>query len=365
MGQRVNASGQASEIVGIQYLRGIAALAVVVHHVLEEIRVSATGRLVPEWIVVGGASGVDIFFVISGFIMLYVSFPPDRPAARPLKFLARRATRIYPFYWVCCLLVIALGAIGFFSSKDFSPGTVAYAFALLPFSSLLVVSWTLSYELFFYLVFAIGLLSRSPMWSAAAATVMLIGLFGISLMVIPPGTALRFLADPIVFEFVLGLFVGLAYLRFRERMVMPLWVGMIGLAVMMISPALVDLNHTGGLDGWSRFLCWGLPSVLVIMAALRYEKPSGAAGRMGEFVGDASYAIYLTHPFALVAYAWSLERFLSSVPIALSAVMVVLCALAGGMLAHVLVEKPMLKGTRLLLGLRLPEIFNYRRSPVG
>lgn len=85
------------ELYGIQMLRAIAALAVVVHHTLEESG-GAIGKFSPDWLTTSGASGVDIFFVISGFIMFHVTFRDRRGPPTPGTFLFRRATRIYPFY---------------------------------------------------------------------------------------------------------------------------------------------------------------------------------------------------------------------------------------------------------------------------
>jgi exopolysaccharide production protein ExoZ len=78
----------ANELFGIQMLRGIAALAVVLHHSLEESN-GSTGRFSPDWATTFGASGVDIFFVISGLIMFYTSFPDLRQPISPAKFALR------------------------------------------------------------------------------------------------------------------------------------------------------------------------------------------------------------------------------------------------------------------------------------
>ena len=93
--------GERLELVGIQMLRGIAASLVVFHHSLEESLASAVPPTSPDWLTTFGASGVDIFFVISGFIMVYTSFPLRRPPVRPINFVVKRASRIYPFYWFC------------------------------------------------------------------------------------------------------------------------------------------------------------------------------------------------------------------------------------------------------------------------
>src|SRR5690606_9125822 len=95
-------------LVGIQILRGVAALLVTWHHAIEEAEYSTFAAALPKWLLLFGASGVDIFFVLSGFIMMYVTFAPGKRAENPLSFFLKRTVRIYPFFWFCCLLTLAL-----------------------------------------------------------------------------------------------------------------------------------------------------------------------------------------------------------------------------------------------------------------
>jgi peptidoglycan/LPS O-acetylase OafA/YrhL len=103
-----------NDLPGIQILRGIAALAVIIHHSLEESN-GALHRFSPDWLTTSGAAVVDIFFVISGFIMLHVSFRTGRASLRPGQFLLRRITRIYPLYWLTCLGAVTIAAFGLLS----------------------------------------------------------------------------------------------------------------------------------------------------------------------------------------------------------------------------------------------------------
>ena len=102
----------ASELEGIQVLRAGAALLVVMSHALFESLGAAAGPKSPAWLVASGSVGVDIFFVISGFIMFYVNFPADRAPVAPSSFLAKRFARIYPLYWFCLAATLVLWSLG-------------------------------------------------------------------------------------------------------------------------------------------------------------------------------------------------------------------------------------------------------------
>src|SRR6202023_621717 len=94
--------------IGIQILRGIAATLVVFHHSFEE-SLSISTKIASEWLIAVGASGVHIFFVISGFIIYSVTYGrvPPNPEPAP-SFLLKRFVRIFPWYWICLLATLAL-----------------------------------------------------------------------------------------------------------------------------------------------------------------------------------------------------------------------------------------------------------------
>ena len=240
-------SGQA-ELYGVQMLRAVAALAVVVHHTLEQSN-GAAHRFSPDWLTISGASGVDIFFVLSGFIMLHVSFRGTDAPPTPGAFLLRRATRIYPFYWLCCLGVLTISAMGFLATHHFPASRVVAALLLLPGDTILGVSWTLVYEVYFYLLFAV--------------------------------------------------------------------------------------------------FAWGIPATLVVASALSIGAPHGAIARFLVLLGDASYALYLTHVFVMMGYGrvMKIEAF-RHLPQQGFVVLIVLLCLAVGLVAHLVLEKPLLAVVR-------------------
>ena len=118
------------ELFGIQIMRGIATSLVVLHHSLEESLASPIPPQSPDWLTTVGASGVDIFFVISGFIMLHTSFPSHKPPLRPIEFVSRRLSRIYPFYWFCLIVTLALWSAGLYRKLDPTIWSLVRAFLL-------------------------------------------------------------------------------------------------------------------------------------------------------------------------------------------------------------------------------------------
>ena len=341
------------EQYGVQMLRAIAALAVVFHHSLEESN-GAVSAFSPDWLTTFGASGVDIFFVISGFIMLYTSFRTARPSISPGTFLFRRATRIYPFYWTCCLAMLGVLFFGFLQHHHLTPAEIALSLALLPNQGLLItVSWTLVYEIYFYIIFAIMLVSRSAVNSVFGTTAVLaiLWLLGETL---GSGTLRKFLSDPIPFEFAAGLWLGLSFKRAtavqRRWPMSPAW-AVLGFGLLALAPLYVSHATTAGLSGWLRIFAWGLPSTLIVAAFLPVASPSNALQRLMVFLGDASYALYLTHVFVMIGYGFSLKaKLVSQAPQIAIVPIVVLLAIAVGVTAHLTVEKPLLRVIRRWIG---------------
>jgi exopolysaccharide production protein ExoZ len=339
----VRSTGQ--DLQGIQVLRAIAALAVVLHHSLEQSN-GAAGRFSPDWLTTAGAAGVDIFFVISGFIMVHVSFRSQLNPTRPLAFLRRRAIRIYPLYWLCTFIMLAASSAGFMAHHHWGPGAVAASFMLMPNDNPLInVAWTLVYEVYFYLIFALSLTCRSITISTFGTSLALLGLLTAALA-LPEGTVRDFLTTPIALEFCLGMLLAWAFAWSRQRdMRWPVGVasGVVGLALLIVAPVFVWHHDTSGLQGLPRVAAWGLPSVLVVASVLTIGPSRNAIMRGAVLLGDASYALYLTHVFVMISYAKLLKTTAIGqydqwfiVPV------VVLVAAAIGLAAHVMVERPLL-----------------------
>jgi len=329
--------GKPQELYGIQMLRGMAALSVVIHHALEMSNGSA-GRFSPDWLTTCGAFGVDIFFVISGFIMMYTTFGPARPLTSPYPFFRNRALRIYPFYWICLVAMLALWGVGFMKSLDVTLSTFWRSAILFPGGGIINVAWTLSYEMLFYLVFAASLFFRS----ARVTTYSTILVLSLSLV---GGTVAKneFLANPIMLEFCFGMLLfycqpiilaGAAQRRFL--------VGVAAAIFAMFAPYIVAHSSTAGLEGWNRVIAWGIPALIIVAACLKLDSASGQLGGALIELGDASYSMYLTHVFCMIAYGKILKinTFGSMNQIPLILIVTFVCIIVGVM-ARRYIEKPM------------------------
>ena len=282
----------------IQILRAMAALMVVAHHA--SIMLAQRCHLaIPNWI--NGASGVDIFFVISGFVMA-ISSAPLAAAAHPARtFLARRLERVVPMYWlVTTVKVLALAlvpALGLNALGGARHVVLSYLFwpnanaeGLL--EPVVVVGWTLSFEMGFYLLFALALgLRIKPLWILLPPFLVL-GFWTLT-HVAPSSIFVRFFANTLPLEFVFGLLLGMSVQRIRR---VPWGWG----ALFVVSGLLPLFLWRSPMFTVFRGLQWGPAAVAVVAGALCLEGRWGARSpRWMLELGDASYSIYLVHTFAL------------------------------------------------------------------
>lgn len=299
-------------ILSIQYLRGFAAVAVVACH---------TNWLNPLY----GQQGVDVFFVISGFIMTLVS----KRETRPLAFLRARAIRVVPLYWVCTLAWAALFGFGpvshLIQSLLFWPHLApnGLAWPVIP------QGWTLTYEAFFYAVFALSLLAPHR-WRFAVLSAVLTALVALGLIAQPQNLAAGSFTNSVMLEFLAGAALQIVW----RREWLP---GLIGSASMVAAgvAAFVLLRHVE--PGAIRCLVWGLPSLAIVAGGLGVERAGWLPrSRFLLALGDASFALYLTHRFALE----QIKAIFSSLPtpLAIAGVVVVSAGIALAVLR--LVEKP-------------------------
>jgi len=335
-------TASAQQLSGIQMLRGIAAVSVVFLHGFH--RAFLVGVDTPNhgWLTTVGAVGVDLFFVISGFIMLYVSFREKSAPPQPGRFLLRRVARIYPFYWICCFGVVVLWMAGFYKSGGFTAGTITQSIFLLPNQHLLTtVSWTLSYEMFFYLIFAATLVFRSRVVSALLSTFVITAVIIIASF-LPDGEMTRFLSNPVMLEFCFGLLLALAWSR-GVRATSVLWMVPGFLVIMAVPLFVADGRSWYEWPSLVRPLVWGLPAVAVLAGFLAVGPSRLPWARFCVLLGDASYAIYLTHTFIMEVYSWLLVRTAFGELPQLPVVPVVVgLAVAVGIAAHIFIEAPII-----------------------
>ncbi len=283
------------KILSIQYLRAAAALMVVFFH--------ADGMAREYFNFSGltfGAAGVDIFFVISGFIM-WITTASDRTT--PASFAVNRIIRIVPLYWAMTLLLYG----GWMMFRD--PATLpslwnlARSLLFIPFVSprtgdiqpLLIAGWTLNFEMFFYVVFACGLMLARRHRALLICTIL--GALVVSpLFVTPSGAVALTYTSPLLIEFMIGCLLGIMYERKAlPRPAVAAFLLMTGCGLLLTSGMLSAANI-----GVIRFVHWGIPAFLIVTGALALE-PKLKEWRLPMLLGDASYSIYLTHGVVLSA----------------------------------------------------------------
>jgi exopolysaccharide production protein ExoZ len=352
--------------IGIQILRGIAATLVVCHHSLEESLAIST-KVAPEWLIALGASGVDIFFVISGFIIYSVTYgrEPRNPEPAP-SFLLKRCIRIFPLYWICLFATLALWSSGYFyRSLHLDAGILGSSFFLLPSNKLIIgVAWTLVYEMYFYYLFSITLYIRNARISVITTT----GLICAGLLLsnlLPPGDLKHFLSNPIALEFCFGLILShFIHSRPLEGIWLRyMWVP--GLILMAGAAAFVEnkFGSTAGPGSNIRYLAWGLPALLVTVSFIKMQFGKSLLNRILLPIGDASYSIYLTHPTMMILFAFLIKYHVLkpiAYPIILPLLFVVI-SLGFGLLIHYSIERPILAWLRG----RLPMPDQWRKFAVA
>ncbi len=303
------ARNSASEqLRSVQCLRAIAALFVVGFHGTLLLHDDFGSNLKP-WD--NGNSGVDLFFVISGFIMIVSSRRLLGLADGWRRFIALRLVRIVPMYWLTTiaklLSIAAVPEIARHTSLT-TWNTIA-SFLFLPafdgagiVRPVLAVGWTLSYEMLFYVVFAAALFFMLDPLIVVGSVMMALALVSFAGQADWP--AVTTLASPFVLEFVFGVVIGRAFLTKRLQEVSSAWalpIGVAGLVCLAVFPV----------DGaWERVAIWGTAASAALGGGVICERWLGRLlPKLLVQIGEASYSMYLTHGFVLpvigVAFAKS------------------------------------------------------------
>ena len=287
----------------MQDLRALAALAVTLSHIMGDIAYHGGPSLFSRYY--AGAAGVDLFFVISGFVMVYAS--SDLFAARggPAIFLGRRLARIVPLYWVATG-VYALVQIGQGKWGVVRPDLVLTSLVFWPYADaeglhlpIYGIGWTLDCEMFFYLVFALGLPFRRrlgvPLVAGGLLGLVLLG----SLVSLPQ--PLRFLANPILIDFLLGMGLGTLHLagwRLTPRLALA---AVLLAAALFAAATLAGFNAVPNVpDRFPRWIAWGIPAALLFAGTVLRGGRAAAPRPALLLLGDASYALYLLHPLVII-----------------------------------------------------------------
>ena len=325
----------------IEALRGLAAAAVVAYHGARHLD-KAFGL---PWLAAlfgPGQVGVDLFFTLSGFIILHVHRRDIARPARLTHYLGRRFTRVLPLYWIALAITIGLGT----AASHILPGAGRLFFSALLLPShqepLLGVAWTLQFEMLFYAVFALLILNRVLGAAVFAAWLVCIACqaCGLSLAVLPP---------QVTGIYGLEFFAGMASAQLLDsgRTDRSGIVAAAGLGLLIA--ALAVTSQAPGASGVTARLLYCLPASMIIFGLASMDQ----AGRDGvpgwaTRIGSASYSIYLFQ-FVFIGIVWQSVKHGGldhRLPPPVLFVLLTIAAVAGGVLTSEWVEKPMLRRLR-------------------
>ena len=324
----------------IQHLRAVAALFVLLYHVL----IHWLPQYHTHYAFLSG--GVDIFFVISGFVMWGVTAGREGGS---WAFFSKRLKRIVPLYWILTtvMLAIMLARPSALLHSRFDVVHVVTSYLFIPwrhpvkgvFEPLLAPGWTLNLEMMFYVIFALILFA--PMrFRLPAVMGALVGLVVLGFIPHAGTSQFDFYTDPIILEFAMGVCLGAAVTAQRRAPAPIAAAAVIAGCGLFIATAL-----TGPFC--DRALMWGIPAALLVSGCVFLERETGPwLARLPLLLGDASYSIYLVH-MATASAAFQafgkLHALHNPAGVAAAMIVTVLASVGVGVFVYRFVERPIIK----------------------
>ena len=293
-------------ILGIQMFRFLAALFVVLGHSCWEL-----GRL-PI-----GYFGVDIFFVISGFIMSYITHHDTS------LFMRKRVIRIVPLYWLSTLLIASLVYFSSVVKVSFDVQVLLSSLFFIPwwngetlYQPMLPLGWTLNFEMFFYLLFFVAMKISHQHREAVCSALLCLIIAGVQLAGLPESSSLSFYGDTLSLEFIFGMFLAVLYRAEKlptlgQSTAANALMVTVSLAAMVVGAMYtfdesLNVFHTLPLTesfGLPRFVYWGVPALLIVWGLLNLEDTIQALGASAKRLilvgGELSYPLYLVHIYCV------------------------------------------------------------------
>lgn len=321
----------------VQILRFAAAFAVLLSHAGDLFLPQDSRFWLMPW-----TAGVDIFFVISGFVMVYLTEGQFGRRGAATAFIVRRVVRIVPPYWLFTTLMVATALLfgEHVRNSNVTPAVLLTSYAFIPWpradggiNPLLSQGWTLNYEAFFYLAFALALPFRRGL---IALGISFLGMSVAHYWISPEWIAASFWTQPIIIEFVAGIALGRLYLRGVR---LTPW-GSASLAVAALAMLLATRHFDEAI--WAiRPIVFGIPAVMICASlALAPEPDRVSAWRRVMMVGgDSSYTLYLSHVFSVHAVLLAWQRLggrTDWVGMAIAVIVALLAALS----VYRLIERP-------------------------
>ncbi len=297
----------------IQVLRGVASLLVVLLHATINVNENFKTDFLGDFFSFGGA-GVDIFFVLSGFIITYTSIKNLTHSDNVMPFLRRRIVRVFPTYWIIITGFLLLQV--FFSSfykthYSFNIRNILSTYFLLPGHTMINgVSWTLTYELFFYFLFTLAFILPTKkliylVFTFYTVVLILLPVFGYYAS--NPNYWVNLLTHPMNTEFFMGILAALIIPYIPSKMCIPFVAG--GCILFLVGGILGNRQFIVVNDIFNRVILFGIPAFFIIVGLVKFElHKSIEVHNIFLLLGEASYSLYLLHLPILVAFTRIIAR---------------------------------------------------------
>jgi exopolysaccharide production protein ExoZ len=353
--------------MNVQALRGVAILMVVLRHMKVYEGRYGPAHLLPDFAKIGDA-GVDLFFAISGFVMVATTLKSFAVPGAVSRFLYKRVTRIYPLYWVFSLVIVPLYLThpGMVNSSDQGvPISLPASFLLWPQRTmpLLGQGWTLIHEIYFYAVFSLFLFVPRHwitrllgLWSVLLAIAGAVTFSHPNLLEVP---IWKLIASPLTFEFVGGCVIALLFYKGKSAWG---WQALLaGIVLMVLGWYMDPIDPDPSLR--RRAILYGVPSILLLYGALSLEKHSRFIfPKQLLYLGDISYSVYLTHIFVLASLGrlWARVGHGGSGETLFWLVLMAASTVTAGALSHRYLEMPILE----FFQTQAPRLFRGARERV-
>lgn len=341
----------------IQVLRGIAAILVVLFHFRHYINDVYPIKDLGDRMFLFGEAGVDLFFVISGFIIVYSSMNKEKNSFS--EFMIKRIFRLYPLYFFVLTFYLLT-----YHDEIFNLNNIIKSYVLIPIDfngkgpwfglSTIYTAWTLTYEMYFYIAFAIAILINHK-YRACICILIILAIMVFSQKIIygnnfinPITTKnsfsgswfnLIFISSPLIVDFIYGMVVAYVYILYEKYKINSKFFTFIFLIVLSISSIAMISNKTGAIGP----LSWGLCSVGIVLSLLIISKNTEIKyHKFMVYLGEMSYSIYINHVVVKkVAFSyigsWGIFDKNDGAFILISLVIVTLCISYG---TYNFIEKP-------------------------
>jgi exopolysaccharide production protein ExoZ len=330
-------------LVYIQILRLLAAVAVVAFHAWG---IAPDGYKVPEravaFALAHGGHGVDLFFVISGFIIFYAT---HRANLTPAEFLRRRVERIVPLYFLVTFAVILLAVTlpaTFGTEGWYTPRHIIKSLAFIAFTDgempVVYLGWSLEYEMYFYLAVALLMTLTRDVWRNIVMMFSALAILGRIPGINEALGYYAFFTDPMILEFVFGIIAASIFVNGKIAWPIAIAAACATIAVLAADPA-------------DRVIVFGFPSACLVTAAAFVSRkridpssPERALARLG----DASYSIYLAQVQTVTLASASIASLVPAVPPLLLVTVTSGIVVTLGLLLNIVAERPLLDLARRL-----------------